>query len=367
MSGCLSFFMEARGRPAGKQAQTGKRSQKMSTHYHKYHDLIIQALAGEISSTDRSRLQHWLALSDENRRMYEQYKAVWSLSPHRSLVPQSDSSGALAKVLGRIEAHQQNQSKTGRPLSSSRGNRLIARIWLSGVAAAILILLATSLLFFLRDPEPVHLQALAGKETEFIRLEDGSQVHLKAGASLSYPQAFGKKERSLELSGNAFFEVASDESRPFIITTSEAEIQVLATSFYVEQDLPDHLLAVSVTSGRVMVYSPDGGFDEAILEEGQRGMLMETKREIEVSGLEDMNFLAWKTSRLVFDDESLENVFRLLEQNYDISVEAPDDVMELRLTARFVDEDFRDIMQSISLVFGLELTEEDKQFTVARP
>ena len=329
--------------------------------------MIIQALAGEISPADRSRLQHWLDRSDKNRRVYEQYKAVWSLGPGRSSVTKADADVALASVWQRIEAEEQRQPATRKLLNPVHGSRLRKMHWISGAAAAILLLLATSLFFIMRDPGSTYLHALAKKDKEVIQLDDGSQVHLKAGASITYPYPFGRRERSLELSGNAYFEVASDESRPFIIKAREAEILVLATSFYVEQDLTGYPLAVSVTSGRVKIHSLDGDFDEAILEAGQRGMLRETKREVITSDFEDMNILAWKTSRLIFNDESLENVFRLLEQNFDVSVEAPDEVMELRLTARFVEEDFRDIMRSISLAFGLELKEENKSFTLIRP
>ncbi len=335
----------------------------MSTDHNTYQELIIRALAGEISAADRLRLESWLARSDENRRIFEQYKAVWSLSPDLQGY-QADTPAAFSNVLRQIEAEEQEPSKTRKLLDPIQGTRAITRLWISGMAATLLILLATSLFFFLRDPGPSYLQATAENETKLILLEDESQVHLKAGAGLSYPSPFGSRERRLKLTGNAYFEVASNQSRPFVVQLNDTEIRVLATAFYVEQDLSDYPLAVSVTSGKVSIRSLADKFEETTLEGGQRMRLSGEKNEIITSEIEDMNFLAWKTGTMSFEDAPLRDVFNALGQNYSISVEAPDEVLELRLTARFIEEDYQDIMSSIALVFGLELSGENKRYTI---
>lgn len=80
--------------------------------------------------------------------------------------------------------------------------------------------------------------------------------------------------------------------------------------------------------------------------------------------MDNMNFLAWKTGRLQFDNEPLTEVFMALEETYKISVNAPEEVMNLRLTARFQDETPETILKSIGIVFGFDVTQNHDEYVI---
>lgn len=346
----------------------------MNTKNHTYKQIITRVLSGEASAADKERLNLWLARSEEHQRIYAQYRKIWELEPEAQLDVEFDTQQALQNVLNMIEsgkpgetggaqekdeAAKQARIQTGRKFFINRKQNMQ---WVFGVAAAFLFLIATSLFFFLRSPQAEMLALVADQGDTLFTLDDGSQVHLRAGGSLHYTTAFNDKKRPVRLDGSAFFEVEKDERRPFVITTEHATIEVLGTSFFVETK--DDQLSVYVSEGSVRLKSNQKNGPGAIISKGHSGTLVYDQQNIVVSSLENMNFLAWKTGRLQFDNEPLTEVFMALEEIYKISVNAPEEVMNLRLTARFQDETPETILKSISIVFGFDVTQNQDEYVI---
>ncbi|SOD12447.1 FecR family protein [Pedobacter xixiisoli] len=88
---------------------------------------------------------------------------------------------------------------------------------------------------------------------KIVRLSDGSLAILQPGSTLTFPNVFNDKQRVVQLSGEAFFEIAHNKSKPFLVQTKEITTKVLGTSFSVEAFDDDEYAKVSVTTGRVSV------------------------------------------------------------------------------------------------------------------
>lgn len=148
-----------------------------------------------------------------------------------------------------------------------------------------------------------------GRQFQLI-LPDGTKVWLNAASSLKYPTVFNGKERLVTVTGEAYFEVAQNASRPFRVKTgNDGNIEVLGTSFNVnayanEDDISTTLLEGSVRIGRT------------ILQPGQQLML----RSGTVKDANMDKVMAWKNGIFNFNDERLQDVMRQLERWYDIEV-----------------------------------------------
>lgn len=335
---------------------------------NKYKRIITRVLAGEASASEKERLDAWLSRSEKHRQLYAQYKKIWELEPEMQVDAEFDTQHAWQNVLNMIESGQLSGSdETEKQPRIQSGRRFFINktknlYWISGVAAAFLILISTSLFFFISSPQADMQRLVADWDDELFILDDGSRVHLRAGSSLLFAMPFKDNKRSVKLSGSAFFEVAKDNLRPFVITTDHATIEILGTSFYVDEG-DDHLI-VYVSEGIVRLKSLRQNGPEAIISKGESGILHYDLQKIQKRKFDNMNFLAWKTGILEFNNEVLSEVFVVLEEVYAIRIKALDSVMNMKLSARFQDETPEDILNSISIVFGFDLSVKKDEYTI---
>lgn len=145
-----------------------------------------------------------------------------------------------------------------------------------------------------------------GQVTEFT-LPDGSSVWLSAASSIEYPEEFSKDKRTVNLQGEAFFDVKHDSERPFQVRSGPVTTLVLGTSFNVKAYQSDPILEVTLASGRVEVFENEG-VDKKTLEPNQQVLF---KREIgfgEVRNRDASLSKAWTRGELVFMRESFDDI-----------------------------------------------------------
>lgn len=152
-----------------------------------------------------------------------------------------------------------------------------------------------------------------------ITLADGTRVYMGAGSTLKYPEQFKDSVRGISLQGEAFFEVAHNPQKPFIIETYNLRTRVLGTSFKVNA-IEGRPFEVQVATGKVRVDRISSGSTEhlAVLTPGEQ-VSLNTLNGPAVSGkvvVEDVQ--GWKKSKLVFKDQSISEIARQLERAYDV-------------------------------------------------
>lgn len=147
-------------------------------------------------------------------------------------------------------------------------------------------------------------------------LADGSKVWLNAGSSLNYPVAFVGSERKVSVSGEAYFEVAHDASKPFVVHNGSMDVRVLGTHFNVnafEDD--DNNIKVTLLEGSVKI---SNGSSNGLLEPGQQALV---SKEMKILNDVDLNkVMAWKNGYFQFDKASLQSVLKQVSRWYDIEV-----------------------------------------------
>ena len=150
-----------------------------------------------------------------------------------------------------------------------------------------------------------------------IALPDGSQVWLNAASSLRFPTSFTGKERRVEISGQAYFEIARNESMPFIVKVHQAEVQVIGTRFDVMAYDDEGSVKTTLLEGAVKFVNNER---TNILEPGQQTQLLKNGEVKLVKGVDLDNVVAWKKGIFHFQGDDIRTVLRQLSRWYEVDV-----------------------------------------------
>jgi len=239
----------------------------------------------------------------------------------------------------------------------------------SRVVAAAMVLLVCALGGYLytsqsSDPvtvvaEPLTTLVNNGKQIQRQQLPDGSTIWLQPGACLTYDaHLFKASGRDVTLEGDAFFDVARDESRPFTVITKDLKIQVLGTSFHVKAATGEPRQEVTVISGKVKVSSARqaGNVKEVALLPAQKAVLEVATGELvpDVATPENSPLKTWQPASLEFSDIRLVDAARRLEEKFSVSIRLDNHKMDnCLMTAAFEDLQLTEILETISLMLDL--------------
>jgi transmembrane sensor len=158
-----------------------------------------------------------------------------------------------------------------------------------------------------------------GRRTSVV-LSDGTRVWLNAASSIKFPTAFTTGSRVVEITGEAYFEVAKQPSQPFIVRTvhtSPLEIQVLGTSFNITAYSDEDAVSTTLVEGSVKVVSGSGA---KLLTPGQQ-LIANSNGRLELNPAVDLQkVIAWKEGNFLFRGDELTTIMRQLSRWYDIEV-----------------------------------------------
>lgn len=177
----------------------------------------------------------------------------------------------------------------------------------------------------------------AGK-TRRIRLSDGTLVWLNAASSIRYPEQFEEDTREVHLEGEAFFEVAPDKKKPFIIHTGDMQTRVLGTSFNIKAYRGEDI-QVAVATGKVEVSLPDGEgrSQQKLLLPNQLATYKKTAGLLDAVEISDAgSYAAWKEGRLMFRHTPIQEVAATLERSLGLQIDILNPgILACKITGRF--------------------------------
>lgn len=197
-----------------------------------------------------------------------------------------------------------------------------------GYAAAILVLVISSgwlTYWYTQQRQPVPLSAEVmnmlctpvGQRAQLI-LQDGTEVWLNAKSRLTYPAHFTGDSRRVVIEGEAFFKVAKDPSRPFIVSTHDVDMKVLGTQFNVCSYPATGYVQTSLLEGSVRVFFREREFDGITLKPDQQVTVSNGKMRVEPIRLK-AHFL-WRDGIYAFENEPLINILEKMELYYDVKI-----------------------------------------------
>ncbi len=165
-----------------------------------------------------------------------------------------------------------------------------------------------------------------GKKSELI-LNDGTKVWLNAGSKLAFPSEFSGQTRAVFLEGEAYFKVANNESKPFIVNTGKLDVEVLGTWFNISAYPSDERIETVLLEGSVAINKRGAfgvGKSQVVLKPSQKASFNKSNRDFMIT--EESNadiYIAWTEGCLQFHKESLYEVFTKLERYYNVEIELP--------------------------------------------
>lgn len=314
--------------------------------YHITDDLLVKYLLGEASAPERAQVEEWLAEDEENRAYYSQLQRVWEMSQTLAYKGDADTEAAWQRFRTRI--YGGGQEAVIRPV------RRFA--WWRVAALFVLIIGAAILTYTLVNREaPVEQLSLRSTDRPLSdTLSDGSVVMLNKNSVITYPSRFREDTRTIALQGEAFFEVTPSKEQPFVVTVNDVTIKVVGTSFNVrseggETEVIVETGVVQVTrAGKTVELRPK---EKVTIEPRDTTLVKEAETE------ELYNY--YRTREFVCDGTPLWKLVDVLGEAYDarIVIDRPS-LRGLPLTATFNNESLDQVLEVISLTFGITVTRE---------
>ncbi len=313
-------------------------------------DLIIRHLTGETSPEEEKELQRWLAQLPDNEHYYNEVKKVFELGSHQIRNRSNPELNiSVDQEWKKFVTTVERKETPVRTLASENSSPSWLRI-----AAAVLVLLASGFVinyFVFRETET---QFQTASNTLPITLPDGSKIILNQHSQLSYSSAFGEKDRKVILKGEGFFEVERDTQKPFVIEINDAQVEVLGTSFNVQNYDSRKEIEVTVQTGVVKFSVPEAK-KEVKLKAGEKGVYIKAKRELSSTTNQDINFLAWNTRKLVFTDSDLRSVLATISQIYQVNIILPASVPNTCVvTVTFDHQTLESVLNVLKTTLNLE-------------
>jgi len=164
-----------------------------------------------------------------------------------------------------------------------------------------------------------------------VELNDGTKVWLNSETTIKYQVPFGSRNREIELSGEAYFEVAHDKEHPFIIKHANGSVTALGTSFNVRVYKDETYVATTLAEGKVVVKNNE--HENIILIPGRQAYFNKTDQSVTIKQVDVVRFLMWKNGAFMFIDDRLENIISDLSRWYDFDVDyESDDIKDIHFT-----------------------------------
>jgi len=201
-----------------------------------------------------------------------------------------------------------------------------------------------------------------GSKVVTITLTDGTEVWLNAESSLKYPTAFIGNERKVQITGEAYFEVAHNEAMPFKVQKDEAEVQVLGTHFNINAYDDESAMKITLLEGAVKIRN---SVALAMLAPGQQAQLNKNGQIILNREADVEQAIAWKNGLFDFDNADITDIMRQLSRWYDIDVMYDGKIPEGHYIGSIRRQvNISEVLRMIELAGGIEFTIEGKKIIV---
>jgi ferric-dicitrate binding protein FerR (iron transport regulator) len=320
--------------------------------------LLIRFLSGEANLQEQQQVQAWVDVDRQHKKYLEEITLLWQQSSQVKALAAIDTQADWQKVRARI-TWQAGPQKV-KPVWARQGwQYTLAKL------AAILVILVGIVIW----GNPAIRQRLFSNPITYtatsptsLTLADGSRVHLNTNARLTYPQAFSGNTREVSLSGEAFFEVAKNKDKPFLIHSGSVVTQVVGTSFNINAPVPDSVL-VTVLTGKVALFNPDAEQGGVILTPGELGAYNQGgfKKSINLN----LNFLAWKTGVLIFKNTPLPQVIRDLNHYYHQPIQLNSTLNHCELTTTFDQQTLEEVLSELQVVLPIRISRQGKTIVIS--
>ncbi len=262
-------------------------------------ELLFRYIRGEAAQHEKEQVAEWLDADPAHMHEFMALRGSYDATLWRDAPPATAAPKSKARIFAREFL------------------KIASVLVVAFVAAKFLIPSET------KSHAPAAYQTLYVPEGQRaqITLADNTKVWLNAKSKLVFPGTFSGGERSVELTGEAYFDVTHNESKPFFVRTGDHDIKVLGTEFDVRSYPDRSLFEVSLIEGSVSARSLKTG-QEVILSPNQKAR--DVNGQLLVSGFDNDNHLLWREGIIAFESETFPEILSKLELYYDAHIRISD-------------------------------------------
>lgn len=362
--------------------------------------LVAKVLAGEASESELRELEQLLHSNPELHYPLQTIADLWRTSGPEE---QKRAEEAFSRHLDRMTALSIDLGASGETADNEPANSIRRRRARRLIATAAAVITLTCAGFFLyrysvlkasilaaRAAQPSEVATRNGSRTS-LYLPDGTHVWLNAGSKITYNKNFGAAAREVNLSGEAFFDVAHNPASPFIIHTSRIDIKVLGTSFNVKSYPADETTETVLVHGSIEVAVHNKANEKVILKPNEKLVVgndessVPRRRPTTMATAKQGDTLvtiqkptyerstgailetSWVRGQLAFQDEAFDGLALKLERWYGVTIRFADPRLQtLRFTGTFRDETITEALDALKLTTHFDYTINDNQITIAK-
>ena len=316
----------------------------------RYIELLERFMQGISSMEEEQELLNGLREPDFEMLLSDYYRMKWEACKSKSLDAETQ-----CRMFVRIK--EQIEGKT-RMEQTRQVNFPMLRRWWKQAVAAVLIGCIGGLSVYgwmaISKQEEQHFVVSADcGQRSHVLLPDGTEVWLNSHTQLSYTTDYGKKERRVDLEGEAYFEVAKDKEHRFVVRAGGMDVEALGTTFNVKAYKEDKTLTTTLLEGKVRTTI---GQKEAILYPDQQVEYNKEKGTLQVSRPENAVYASmWRHGELAFSGETLEEIASLFQRLYNVEVRFDSDkIKQYRFSGVIKNNSLENVIELISLTAPIE-------------
>lgn len=354
-------------------------------------NIIVRFLMNEVSKEDIRLLEDWISSDTEHFSYFEQIRDTWNSIELEKELDERSIHSDFSNVLNRIEDKPSNNNIFISNLRNFNGS------WFFKVAAVFILGFVVSWLIFEQSNPIVKsktaynvIETPKGSSTT-INLPDGSKIWLNAGSKLRYPQEFSHDTRNVFLEGEAFFEVAKDKNRLFLVKTPDLTVKVFGTKFNVKSYPGDHTVETTLVEGSVSIQKNLDGKaagKEIKMEPNQRIVLYKeikkvTPSESQLKRIKNLparkakfvlskriqtdRFTSWKDGQLIIKSEPMIKLAVTLERRYNVKIHFEDEeIKQSRFTGTIENETIEQVMAAIKIAASFDYRIEEREIWISK-
>lgn len=288
----------------------------MNSSIDKFEELMLDYLKGNITPEDMQKMAELLQKDNSCRQKYHEIARTY----------------AIASTPWFERNRQQNFKSLSKKLDLSSQYIQIKRVNIGSFAAMVTLLIGLSISFIYWNNNsseaevatpPIsycQIEVPSNAQSKLI-LPDSTLVYLNGGTTIKYNASFqNQTQREVFLNGEAYFEVAKNREKPFIVHATDLNIQVLGTKFNVLSYHDEPNIKVSLVEGQVKVSTTSDKKNEIYLLPNEQAVYDKAQSSLSVKAIDAGSQIAWTTGRLVFVNEALSHILKTIEKKYDVQI-----------------------------------------------
>lgn len=285
-------------------------------------ELLHRLMAGSTTEEENRQLMEWFRQCVSKEEFFMLFDTAWQESPDE--MPRD----VQERMYRRLNQELDEEKKQTRVVALRP--RFSWKVWQRVAVACIIIVL--SLINYNMNDKRIQLStqnftvSAEKGQRAFVTLPDSTKVWLNSDTKISYPADYGMEERNVSLEGEAYFEVAKNPEKRFIVKTKGMQVEALGTSFNINAYRDDDKIIASLFSGSVRV-----SYDDymAILkphESVKVDLLTHSFSQYKDENIQDIAL--WRQNEITFDGESLEEITRIMNRLYNTTIYIEDESLK---------------------------------------